>query len=135
VQNYRAHALCVGLFGLFACFSARADLWATNGSLAAPRGYHTATLLPNGKVLIAGGFTVDADYPNDVFLASAELYDPATGTCTNTGSMMVASTNLTFPLSNWTALGGITEIAPGQFQFSDPQATNSPQQFYQPFAS
>ena len=45
------------------------------------RGDHTATLLPSGKVLIAGG-------PGA--LASAELYDPAAGTFTATGSMTVA---------------------------------------------
>jgi hypothetical protein len=30
----------------------------------------------------------------------------------------------------WTLLSGVTEIAPGQFQFTDPQATNRPQRFY-----
>jgi hypothetical protein len=35
---------------------------------------HTATMLPNGKVLLAGGYN----------LATAELYDPMTGTWTNT---------------------------------------------------
>src|SRR5437016_13655333 len=40
------------------------------GSLATAREFHTATLLPNGKVLVAGG--VDSSG----FLASAELYDP-----------------------------------------------------------
>ncbi len=39
---------------------------------------HTATLLPNGQVLVAGGAP---------YLASAELYDPATGTWAATGSM------------------------------------------------
>ena len=42
--------------------------------------YHTATLLPNGKVLIAGGY-LDA---------SAELYDPATGTWSATGELSEA---------------------------------------------
>jgi len=34
------------------------------------------------------------------------------------------STNYGAPFTNWTRLGGATEIAPGQFQFSDPGATN-----------
>ena len=45
------------------------------------RNYHTATLLPNGKVLVAGGFGADT---------GAELYDPATDTWTVTGSLRVA---------------------------------------------
>ncbi len=46
---------------------------------------HTAILLPNGKVLIAGGF----EYPSGT-KESAELYDPTTGTWSATGSMAVA---------------------------------------------
>ena len=45
---------------------------------------HTATLLPNGQVLVAGG------HGNGRLLASAELYDPATGTWTATGSLATA---------------------------------------------
>jgi len=43
---------------------------------------------------------------------------------------VLATTNLSQPSSNWTALGGITELSPGQFQFTDAQATNTPQRFY-----
>src|SRR5437667_9547124 len=50
------------------------------GSLATARNGHTATLLPNGKVLIAGGRNGHSG------LASAELYDPASGTWSATGS-------------------------------------------------
>src|SRR5438067_288885 len=50
----------------------------TTGNMITPRFSHTATLLHNGMVLIAGG------------AASAELYDPATGTFTPTGSMTTA---------------------------------------------
>ena len=46
------------------------------------RADHTATLLPDGRVLIAGGMV-----ENGVFLNSAELYDPAKGTFVATASM------------------------------------------------
>src|SRR5438445_492100 len=46
--------------------------WSGTGSLNAAREFHTATLLPNGKVLVAGGRS-----SSGIILASAELYDPA----------------------------------------------------------
>jgi N-acetylneuraminic acid mutarotase len=59
--------------------------WSATGSLTTARVYHTATMLPNGKVLVAGGY----DAAN-VRLASAELFDPATSAWTATGSMSAA---------------------------------------------
>ena len=44
------------------------------GSMAAPRSGHTATTLPNGNVLIAGGME-----SNGVFLDTTERYDPVRG--------------------------------------------------------
>ena len=55
--------------------------WMTTGSLNTARVGHTATLLPNGQVLAAGGQGTTG------FLTSAELYNPATSTWTVTGSM------------------------------------------------
>ena len=63
---------------------AKADPWVTTGSMSTARNDHTATLLPNGKVLVAGGYFENG---TNVYLSSAELYDPATGTWTNTGAM------------------------------------------------
>jgi hypothetical protein len=56
------------------------------GNMATTKEYHTATLLPNGQVLIAGGQQGDVSA-----LASAELYNPAVGTFTATGTMPVAT--------------------------------------------
>jgi hypothetical protein len=57
-------------------------------NLTVPRQFHTATLLTNGKVLIAGGFSAGLSPYNT--WASAEIYDPATGTFAPTGSMTAA---------------------------------------------
>lgn len=56
--------------------------WSPTGSLGQAREQHTATLLPDGRVLVAGGEGVGG-----AALATAELYDPATGTWSPTGSM------------------------------------------------
>jgi hypothetical protein len=71
------------------------------GSMRVPREFHTATLLPDGTVLIAGGLT-GTEPPaaggivfasvraaaTDQVLTSAEVYDPATGTFRSTGQMV-----------------------------------------------
>jgi hypothetical protein len=51
--------------------------------MTAARSSHTASVLSNGMVLLAGGFAGGSNG----YLASAELYNPATGTFTPTGSM------------------------------------------------
>jgi hypothetical protein len=69
-------------------FKATADMTAARAS-------HTATLLNDGRVLVTGG--VDA---NGVALATAELYDPPSGTFTSTGSMSTSRSSHTATLLN-----------------------------------
>src|SRR5690348_2106594 len=100
--------LLVLVFG--SASSASAQTWVPTGSMTIARLGHTATLLNNGKVLIAGGQNASG------ILASAEIYDPATGTFTATGSMTVArSAHTATLLSNGQVLiaGGGTNGQPG----------------------
>ena len=58
--------------------------WSTTGAMAIARFDHTASVLGSGVVLVAGG---DA---GATAFASAELYDPATGTWAATGAMTIS---------------------------------------------
>jgi hypothetical protein len=44
--------------------------------------------------------------------------------------IVLASTNLSLSVSDWTNLGTTTETSAGQFQFTDPQAAGTPLRFY-----
>jgi N-acetylneuraminic acid mutarotase len=70
------------------------EAWSSTGNLSSARGNHTATLLPNGKVLVAGG----ADNTCCSAFNSAELYDPATGTWSSTGNLNTTRTEHTATL-------------------------------------
>jgi hypothetical protein len=63
-------------------YDPRGGSFTKTGRMGTERVSHTATLLPNGEVLLAGGW--DRDGP----LASAELYDPATGVFSPAGRML-----------------------------------------------
>jgi hypothetical protein len=100
--------------------------WAPTGSMDTPLSGHTATLLPNGKVLVVGGGTGSG------LSASAELYDPGTGTWTATGSMATPRWYHTATLltdgkvlvaggyGGWTASGGDVHLASAEAELYDP---------------
>ncbi len=59
--------------------------WILTAPMASPRRNHTATLLANGMVLVAGGTGA-----NGTSLQTAEVFDPATGSWSSVGEMVVA---------------------------------------------
>jgi hypothetical protein len=60
----------------------KAATFSVTGSMTAPHEYHTATLLVDGKVLVAGG-----DSYGEFATSTTELYDPSSGTWSATGSL------------------------------------------------
>jgi N-acetylneuraminic acid mutarotase len=93
--------------------------WSLTGSLNVARSGHTATLLADGEVLVAGGTCNGSAYGCDagsflVNLKSAELYDPATGVWTKTGSMAVGR-----ELHTATLLGNGQVLVTGGFNSCD----------------
>jgi hypothetical protein len=65
-------------------FDPKTETFALTGNMTVRRAGHTATLLPNGMVLIAGGFTKNG------LTASAEVYNPASQMFVIVGSVSVA---------------------------------------------
>jgi hypothetical protein len=96
LQQFAVLALLCASVTIFASTGfAQQGTFVPTGSLNTARSAHTATLLNNGKVLVAGG----AAGTNGA-IASAELYDPATGTFTITGSMTTPRESHTATLLN-----------------------------------
>src|SRR5262249_35211903 len=82
-RRWAVFGLGVMLLGLLLnSHKAAAAAFSPTPPLFTARGAHTATLLSDGKLLVAGGKTSDG-----LTSSRAERYDPATGSWTATGSM------------------------------------------------
>jgi N-acetylneuraminic acid mutarotase len=101
--------------------SVRADLFMGAGTINVGRNAATATLLPNGKVLLTGGYNFGAGG----YLANAELYDPATGNWTTINPMITARYQHTATLLS----SGLVLVAGGEGPYS---GTLSSAELYNP---
>jgi Galactose oxidase, central domain/Kelch motif len=94
--------------------------WSVTGNLNTPRYGHTATLLANGKVLVAGG--LDRAFEPFSVTNSAEIYDPATGTWSSTGNLdtgRIGHTATLLPNGKVLVAGGRDRIASPFFGLAD----------------
>ncbi|HEX5399320.1 MAG TPA: kelch repeat-containing protein [Verrucomicrobiae bacterium] len=138
-----------GGFSDAALYDPTTDRWTnTFGPMTSLRSDPLAVLLPDGRVLVAGG-----DISLHLGGNAAELFDPNVGTTpslvlvpssTFTGGAFQFSfaatpgqtftvwsaTNMSIAFTNWMSLGPVAETSPGHYQFSDAQATNLLRRFY-----
>ncbi len=92
------------------------ETWVITSPMNTPRASHTATSLP-------------ALPANAAFLPNGALQFAFTNTPATPFSVL-ASSFPGLPIGEWTVLGTVTETSPGQYQFTDTQATNYPARYY-----
>jgi hypothetical protein len=118
--------------------------WSPPFLLYQGRCQHTATPLANGRVLVTGGGSFSAPFRLD----TAEIFDPIAPinlvasfasppaiqiAFTNTPGFafrILMTTNLPTSVASWTELGSVSEISPGQYEFTDAAPANNPMRFY-----
>ncbi len=106
--------------------SSSPPVWTTATPMSSKRGNHTATLLPNGKVLLTGGWSAPM-----VGGASAEVYDPGTNFWAAVGSMSAVRIAHTATL-----LGNGKVLLAGGFNYGIPSSTYySSAELYDPAAT
>jgi hypothetical protein len=113
--------------------------WSTNSFISLPvtrfpPGYALATLFVNGIPSTSSIVKISVPVPIPTTLTRPEMLINGSFQLAFTNSpgasfSVLSTTNPALPLNNWTVLGGVTEVSPGQFQFTDARTTNSPR-FY-----
>jgi hypothetical protein len=100
------------------------DTWASTASLVVGRANHVATILTDGRVLVAGGLRPDFEQED-----SAEIYDPSTGAWNATASMSVGragATGTQLSDGRFLVAGGVSFV---DSEFGNTYTTNSVQIF------
>lgn len=133
-------ALPNSLTNLVEVYDPNTGTFSALGTIQLPRRNHSATLLPDGKILVAGGWTGTSPIPPST--PNMEIFDPATGTSEYIGDMAVArADHRVAALSNGQVIitGGRTD---GPFlrsaEIFDPLLLLRPEDlyaFYQEFAN
>ena len=107
-RPWRLTLVVVLLIGLFLPQPAlAAPTWTDAAPMGIARGYHSTTLLPSGKVLVAGGTNGNGF----VAVNSVELYDPSTNIWTTVASLKTARDSHTatlLPNGKVLVAGGLT---------------------------
>jgi len=92
-SNFRAAEVVPVALALCLASVAHASSFTQTGDMVVPRSAHTATLMTDGRVLIAGGTKPSVQRSGGpivrAFTPEAEIYDPATGQFTATDDMTV----------------------------------------------
>jgi hypothetical protein len=113
------------IFSTAQLYNPATGTWTKTGSMSVAREMHTATLLPNGQVLVAGGYHLDRSQ-NDS-LASAELYLPAQGQWSATGSLNTARyghSAVLFTNGQALVLDGVDQSSGGTFNLNTTELYN-----------
>ena len=98
----------------FEIYNPQTQSFTAAGNMTQARSTHTATKLNDGRVLIVGGYPV---YGPGVASATAEIYDPGTGTCS---AVAAPSMGRTLHTATLLADGRVLVIGGGaKFDFSD----------------
>ena len=95
--------------------------WTATGGMVTERAGHTATLLPNGKVLVIGGENHANDYANPI--RTAEVYDPDSGVWSAAGLLefgRLAHTATLLADGRVLVAGGINGLAPATSEIYSP---------------
>jgi hypothetical protein len=112
-----------------------ANMLATEPVNAFPPGNALVTVFVNGIPSTGSVLTVRVPVPTTITLTEARAVTNGLFQFSFTNSPgalfgVLATTNLALPLTNWAALGGVTEVSPGRFQFSDAPVANAAPRFY-----